>query len=321
MATTFRVAVLDDYQLAAQRFGAWQILGDDVQAVFFADHVSDSEQLIARLTGFHAVIAMRERTRFPRSVLARLPQLQLIVTAAMRNAAIDLDAARELGIVVCGTEGWIGNSATIEMAWALILASTRGVAREDAAIRHGAWQIGIGTGLYGKTLGLVGLGGLGPLMVPIAKAFGMHVVAWSVNMTAETAISKGADFLTREDFFANADVVSIHIKLSDRSRGYITRDDLRTMKTTAHLINTSRGPVVDEAALLDALREGWIAGAGLDVYDIEPLPADHPFRTAPNLVLSPHSGYVTVGVYEEFYGQFLENIRNFRAGEPARVMN
>lgn len=321
MATTFRVAVLDDYQQAAPRFGAWQALGDDVQAVFFADHVSNPEQLIARLTSFNAVIAMRERARFPRSVLARLPQLRLIVTAAMRNAAIDLEAARELGIIVCGTEGWIGNTATIEMAWALILASTRGVTREDAAIRHGAWQIGVGTGLYGKTLGLVGLGGLGPLMVPIAKAFGMRVIAWSVNMTAERATSNGAEFLAREDFFTSADVVSIHIKLSDRSRGYITRDDLQAMKPTAHLVNTSRGPIIDEGTLLEALREGWIAGAGLDVYDIEPLPGNHPFRTTPNLVLSPHSGYVTAEVYEEFYGQFIENIKNFRAGEPIRVMN
>jgi phosphoglycerate dehydrogenase-like enzyme len=321
MTATFRVAVLDDYQLAASRFGAWPTLGDGVQAVFFADHVGDPEQLIARLTGFDAVIAMRERTRFPRSVLARLPQLQLIVTAAMRNAAIDLEAARELGIVVCGTEGWIGNTATIEMAWALILASARGVTREDAAIRHGAWQTGVGTGLYGKTLGLVGLGGLGPLMVPIAKAFGMRVVAWSVNMTAEHATSNGAEFLAREDFFATADVVSIHIKLSDRSRGYITRDDLRSMKPTAHLVNTSRGPIIDEGTLLEALREGWIAGAGLDVYDIEPLPGGHPFRTASKLVLSPHSGYVTAEVYEEFYGQFIENIKAFRAGRLVRVMN
>lgn len=320
MTVPFRIAVLDDYQGVAERFGHWGDLGPDTQVVFFHDHVADQDQLVARLGGFAAVVAMRERTPFPRSTLSRLPDLQLLVTAGMANAVVDVPAARELGIVVSGTGGWAGATATIELAWGLILAVVRDIPAEDAAIRHGGWQLRVGRNLHGKTLGIVGLGNLGPLMVPVAKAFGMRVIGWSENLTNERATEVGVERLERTEFFARADVVTVHLKLSDRSVGYVGKDDLLGMKPTAFLVNTSRGPVVDEDALLGAVRDGVIAGAALDVFSIEPLPLDHPFRTTPNLVLSPHHGYVSVDSYTEFFGQFAEDIQAFRAGTPVRVI-
>lgn len=321
ISAPFRIAILDDYQRVACEFERWSELGSDAEVVFFHDHVDDPKQLAARLRDFQVVVAMRERTPLPSEVFDRLDDLRLIVTAGTTNAVIDVPAARRRGIVVSGTTGSAGASATIELAWALILASIRHTARHDAAVRNGAWQISVGQTLRGRTLGIVGLGKLGPLMVPVGKAFGMRVVAWSTRLTDGRAAEIGIERLDREEFFRSADVITVHLKLSSRSIGYVSRADLRQMKPTSYLVNTSRGAVVDEGALLDALREGWIAGAALDVFSTEPLPLDHPFRTLPNLVLSPHVGYVSEDSYREFFTQFVEDILAFRAGHPIRVVD
>jgi phosphoglycerate dehydrogenase-like enzyme len=261
---------------------------------------------------------MRERTPMPRAVLERLPGLQLIATSGSANAAIDLAAATELGVTVCGTTGWAGVTATVEHVWALILALARGIPREDAAIRAGGWQVGLGTTLHGKVLGIVGLGNIGPLLVPVARALGMEVTAWSRNLTDERAGEVGVTRLDRLGFFASADVVTVHVKLSDRSRGYVGGEELAAMKPTALLVNTSRGPVVDQHALLTALTERRIAGAALDVFDDEPLPVDHPLRHAPNTVLTPHVGYATRESYAQYFPQVVEDIDAFLRGRPMR---
>jgi len=298
----------------------WSALGDDVEVVFFHDHATAPAQLVARLQGFDAAVAMRERSGFPRAVLERLPGLRLLVTTGMVNAAIDLAAAAELGITVSGTEAPGGASATVELTWALIFALARGIPAEDAGIRAGAWQTGIGQVLHGKTLGIVGLGNLGSRMPPVARALGMRVVAWSQNLTAARAADVGVEHVGREELFSTSDVVTVHLKLSDRSRGYIGRADLRRMKPTALLVNTSRGPVVDEAALVEALEERWIGGAALDVFDTEPLPADHPLRRLPRTVVTPHIGYVSVESYRGYYGHAVDDIAAFRTGSPVRVL-
>jgi phosphoglycerate dehydrogenase-like enzyme len=310
-----RVAVLDDYQGVALGCADWSELEVEV----FPDHLADDDAVIERLAPFDVVVAMRERTPFSRTRLERLPNLRLLVTTGMRNASIDLGAARELGITVCGT-GSLG-PPTAELAWALILAVTRHVAEEDAAMRAGGWQHTIGPELAGHRLGIVGLGRLGARMATIARAFEMEPVAWSQNLTAERAAEAGAELVTKEELFATADVVTIHLVLSHRTRGLVGAPELARMKPTAYLVNTSRGPIVDEAALLDALRAGRIAGAGLDVYATEPLPADHPLRGAPNTVLTPHIGYVTTGTYEVFYGDAVEDVARWLAGDPVRVLN
>jgi phosphoglycerate dehydrogenase-like enzyme len=313
-----RVAVLDDYQRVARGLGPWDTLGPEVDVDFFADHVAGDDALIARLAPYDAVVAMRERTPFPRSRLERLPGLRLLVTTGMGNAAIDVGAAAELGIVVSGTGSLA--SPTAELTWGLILAVTRSICAEDRAVRAGGWQHTIGPELAGRTLGIVGLGRLGGRVAAIAQAFEMHVMAWSQNLRPERAAEVGAEAVTREELFARADVVTIHLKLSDRTRGLIGADDLARMKPGAYLVNTSRGPIVDEAALLDALHAGRIAGAGLDVFDVEPLPPEHPWRSAPNTVLTPHIGYVTTGTYERFFHDAVEDIAAFRAGRPVRVL-
>jgi len=298
----------------------WDSLGSEAEVTVFRDHVSDQDELVRRLESFEIITAMRERTPFPRSLLERLPNLRLLVTAGPVNAVIDIDAARELGIVVSGTVGRQGIPATIELTWGLILAAARSLHREDALIRAGGWQQGVGSLLHGGTLGIVGLGNLGVRMIPIAKAFGMNVTSWSRNLTAERAAELGVEALSREEFFSTADVVSIHLKLSPRSVGYIGREELGLMKPTALLVNTSRGPVVDEDALLDALQSGAIAGAGLDVYDTEPLPAQHRLRSLPNVVLSPHQGYVTRQSYRDFFRCYVEDIDAYLRGNPIRVL-
>jgi phosphoglycerate dehydrogenase-like enzyme len=309
-----RVAVLDDYQGVALGCADWSELEVEV----FPDHLAD-DVVVERLAPFDVVVAMRERTPFPRARLERLPNLRLLVTTGMRNAAIDLDAARDNGVLVCGT-GSLG-PPTAELAWALILAVTRHVAEEHAAMRAGGWQHTIGPELAGHRLGIVGLGRLGARMAAVGRAFEMEVVAWSQNLTAERAAEAGAALVSKEELFATADVVTIHLVLSDRTRGLVGAPELARMKPTAYLVNTSRGPIVDEAALLDALHAGRIAGAGLDVYATEPLPADHPLRRAPNTVLTPHIGYVTTGTYEVFYGDAVEDIARWLAGDPVRVLN
>ncbi len=320
MTAVFRVAVLDDYQQVAATMTDWGRLGDDVEVVFFHDHAGTADQVVARVRGFDAVVAMRERTAFPREVLARVPGMRLLVTTGMANAAIDLEAAAELGITVSGAGGRAGAEATTELTWGLIFALARHIPAEDAAIRHGGWQRGIGQVLHGKVLGIVGLGNLGPRMAPVARALGMRVIGWSRNLTAERAEEVGIERVAREELFSTSDVVTVHLKLGDRSRGYIGRDELRLMKPTALLVNTSRGPVVDEGALIEALSQRWIAGAALDVYDVEPLPADHPLRHLPGTVLTPHIGYVAVQSYRSWFEQIVEDIAGFREGRPVRVL-
>jgi phosphoglycerate dehydrogenase-like enzyme len=311
-----RVAVLDDYQGVALSYADWDRLPADVEV--FRDHLAGDDELVERLVPFEVVVAMRERTPFTRARLERLPSLRLLVTTGMRNASIDLDAARERGVTVCGT-GSLG-PPTAELAWGLILALTRHIPAEDARLRAGGWQHTIGPELAGRTLGLLGLGRLGTRMARIAQAFEMRVIAWSQNLTAERAAEAGAEAVAKDELFRRADVVSVHLVLSERTCGLVGAAELAAMQPTAYLVNTSRGPIVDEAALLVALHEGRIAGAGLDVYDTEPLPAQHPLRLAPNTVLTPHIGYVTTGTYEIFYGEAVEDIAAWLDGAPLRVL-
>jgi phosphoglycerate dehydrogenase-like enzyme len=318
-AAMLRVALLDDYQGVALRTADWGSLGGEVSVEAFRDHLTVEDALVARLQPFDAVMAMRERTRFPRSLLERLPNLKLIATAGTRNAAIDMEAATELGILVCGTGG--GSRATMELTWGLILALVRSIPREDSATREGSWQETVGLGLDGRTLGIVGLGNIGAQVAEVARAFHMRLVAWSQNLTADRANACGAELVSKEALFEQADVVTVHLVLSPRSTGLIGEKELARMRSGTYLVNTSRGPIVDEAALVDVLRRSAIAGAGLDVFDEEPLPPNHPFLSLPNVVLTPHLGYVTAETYRNFYGQTLGNIRAFIAGAPERVVN
>ncbi|MGF0114927.1 D-2-hydroxyacid dehydrogenase family protein [Promicromonospora sp. Marseille-Q5078] len=312
-----RIAVLDDYQLVARRFADWASLGAEVE---FVDRpLPDDDAVVAALAGYDVVVAMRERTPFTVARLARLPDLRLLVTTGRANASIDLDAARERGVVVCGTDS--PTNATPELTWALILALLRHVPAEDRAVREGGWQHTVGGDLEGRRLGVVGLGRLGSTVARIGLAFGMDVVAWSTHLDAARAAEAGVRAVTKDELFATSDVVTVHYKLSDRSRGIVGAADLGRMKPTAYLVNTSRGPLVDTDALLAALHDGRIAGAGLDVYDVEPLPADHPLRSAPRTVLTPHLGYVTEATYRTFYGQAVEDVAAWAAGAPLRVLS
>ena len=308
-----KIAILDDYQNVALGFADWDSL--DAAIEVFTEPLDD---VVERLAGFDVIVAMRERTRFPADVLAKLTGLKLLVSTGQRNAAIDVGAARELGIVVSGT-GYITHP-TAEHTWAMILAAARNLPAEERSMRAGGWQAGVGSGLHGKTLGLLGLGRLGARAAKVGQAFGMETIAWSQNLTVEKAAEHGVTAVSKEDLFARADVLSIHLVLSDRSRGLVGAAELAAMKPTAILVNTSRGPIVDEDALLDALRRKEIGCAALDVYDTEPLPAGHPFRSLDNTVLTPHIGYVTREVYEVFYGDAVEDIAAFKAGNPLRVM-
>ncbi len=313
-----RVAILDDYQNVARRMADWTSLPAGTDVVAFSDHLSDPGAVAARLADFEAVIAMRERTPFPKALLERLPKLKLLVTTGMRNASIDVAAALERKIVVCGTAGL--PYPTAELTWGLILALFRRIPAEDRATREGHWQISCGLGLNGKTLGVVGLGGLGSRVAKIGRAFEMDVIAWSQNLTAARASEIGATLVTKDELLARSDVVSIHLVLGDRTRKLFGARELAQMKPTAYLVNTSRGPIVDETALVAALRQGKLAGAGLDVYDEEPLPLDHPLRNLPNTVITPHLGYVTEEGYRIFYEQALEDVKAWLAGQPVRVL-
>jgi phosphoglycerate dehydrogenase-like enzyme len=313
-----KTAVLDDYQDAARDAADWASLGADCETVFFRDHVGDPEALARRLADFEVIVAMRERTPFPRALLERLPRLRLLVTTGMRNRSIDVKAARERGIVVCGTPGFRG--ATGELTWGLILSLFRHIPREDAALRAGRWQTTVGVGLAGKTLGIIGLGTIGSEVARVGAAFGMEVIAWSQNLDAERARAAGALRVERDELLARADVVTIHLVLSERTRALIGARELALMKPTAFLVNTSRGPIVDEAALAAALANDTIAGAGLDVYGEEPLPRDHPLRKPANTVLTPHLGYVTRETYRAFFEGAIEDIKAWRSGAPLRVL-
>ena len=313
-----KVAVLDDYQSVALDMADWESLPAGVSVDVFQDHLSDDDGVAARLSDYDIVVAMRERTPFSRSLLERLPNLRLLVTTGMRNASIDVAAAEDNGVVVCGTDGL--PYPTAELTWGLILALLRRIPTEDQATREGNWQVTMGEGLHGKTLGVIGLGRLGSQVATVGAAFGMSLVAWSQNLTAERAEEFGASLVTKQELLSSADIVTIHLVLSGRTRGLIGAEELALMKPSAYLVNTSRGPIVDESALIEALNSGAIAGAGLDVFDIEPLPLDHPLRSLPNTVLTPHMGYVTSETYRVFYGDAVENIRAFLAGNPVRVI-
>jgi len=316
--TVTRVALLDDYQGVALSMAEWKSLPAGTEVVEFQDHLADERALAARLADFDIIMAMRERTPFPRSLLERLPKLKLLITAGMRNASIDMKAAAERGVVVCGTAGL--PYPTAELAWGLILSLARRIPAEDRATREGRWQTSVGLGLNGKTLGVLGLGTLGSRAARVGRAFEMEVLAWSQNLTAERAAEVGATLVPKDELLARSDFVSIHLVLGERTRGLIGARELGLMKRSAYLVNTSRGPIVDEAALIRALQDGTIAGAGLDVFDEEPLPLDHPFRRLPNTAITPHLGYVTEETYRVFYGQALEDIKAYLGGTPLRVL-
>jgi len=312
-----RVAILDDYQSVALRSADWSALAGRAELAAFADHLEDEAALGERLRGFDAVVAMRERTPFPRSLLERLPLLRLLVTTGMRNAAIDVAAARERGVTVCGTRGL--DYPTAELTWALILAITRRIPLEHAAVRAGRWQVELGEGLQGKTLGVLGLGRLGGQVAAVGRAFGMEVLAWSQNLTRERTAAAGVTLAASLDaLLAASDVVTIHLVLSGRTRGLLGAAQLGRMRPSAYLVNTSRGPIVDEAALVRALRERRIAGAALDVFDREPLPPGHPLLALDHVVLTPHVGYVTKETYQVFYGDAVEDVVAFLDGAPVR---
>jgi phosphoglycerate dehydrogenase-like enzyme len=313
-----RVAVLDDYQDLARDYGSWERLDGRVELQTFTDHLADDDALVARLEPFEVIVAMRERTPFPKARLERLPKLRLLITTGMANAAIDLSAAKQLGVVVSGTTG--GSDATAELTWGLVLALTRHICDEDRNVRDGRWQRTIGPELAGRTLALVGLGRLGSKVAAYGAAFSMEVIAWSENLDATQARSLGVEPVGKDELLARADILSIHTRLSERTRGLIGLNELELMKPSAYLVNTSRGPIVDETALLDALRAGRIAGAALDVFEREPLPVDHPLRSAPNTVLTPHIGYVGQRAYEGFYRGIVENLESWLAGDPIRVL-
>jgi phosphoglycerate dehydrogenase-like enzyme len=313
-----RIVVLDDYQGVALEHGDWSSLPDECEVHTVREHLETDEELSAALEGAEIVVAMRERTKLPAERLERLADLKLLVTTGMANAAIDVEAAARQGITVCGTGGLL--SATVEHTWALILALARSIPVEDRNVRDGGWQTTVGFDLGGATLGLVGLGRLGSAMVPIAQAFGMEVIAWSQNLDPAAAADLGARAASKDELFREADVVSVHYKLSERSTGLVGASELGLMKRTALLVNTSRGPIVDSAALLDALWNDRIRGAALDVYDSEPLSPGDPLREAPRTVLTPHLGYVTERSYDIYFTEAVEDIAAYLAGAPVRVI-
>ena len=314
-----RVAILDDYQSVALSMADWQSLGPEVSVHAFNERLCGDDSLAKHLSDFQVIVAMRERTRFPRSLLERLPKLKLLVTTGMLNVAIDVSAAAERGILVSGTA--LLTPPTAELTWGLIIALARQIPQEAQHMRSGGWQTTIGVGLNGKVLGILGLGKLGSEVARVGRAFHMEVIACSQNLTAEHAHSVGATRVEKDELFQQADFITIHLVLSKRTRGLVTARELALMKPGAYLINTSRGPIVDDRALVDALTNRKFGGAALDVYDEEPLPADHPLRKLDNVVLTPHLGYVTFENYRLCYGQAVENIRAFLAGQPIRVVS
>ena len=314
-----RAAILDDYQNVALKFADWSAIAKDVQVKVFNAPLGDDNAVIKTLHGFAIVNMMRERTPFNRKVIEGLPDLKLLITTGARNNSIDLKACAEFGVTVCGTAGF-GNP-TAAIAVGLMLELTRHIGFENARMKAGApWQVTVGHDLDGKTLGVLGLGKLGQRVAGVAKSLGMKVIAWSQNLTPENAKESGTEYVSKEDLFLNADVISIHVVLSDRTRGLVRAKDLGLMKKTAYLINTSRGPIVEEKALIAALNSKSIAGAGLDVFDIEPLPTDHPFRKMDNVVLTPHLGYVSEENYRAFYSGVVEDVRAWLDGKPVRML-
>jgi phosphoglycerate dehydrogenase-like enzyme len=314
-----RCAILDDYQNIALKAADWSPVKDDLDIKVFDQHLGGPDNVVKALQGFQIVSAMRERTGFPRAVLEKLPDLKLLITTGMRNASIDVAAAMEKGITVCGTGSF--GSPTSGIAIGLMLELTRHIGCENARLKAGeTWQVTIGPELEGMTLGILGLGKLGTRTAMIGKAFGMKVIAWSTNLTPEKCKEAGVDYVSKEDLFRQSDFISIHVVLSQRSRGLVGAKEIALMKPTAYLINTSRGPIIEEAAMLAALRDRKIGGAGLDVFDVEPLPKDHPLRKMDNVVITPHLGYVALRNYQNYFAGVVEDIRGFIDGKPVRVM-
>ena len=314
-----RLAILDDFQNVVRSVSDWSAIEDRVEITVFNDHLEEVTDVARRLEPFEIAVVIRERTKFPRALLEKLPNLKLLVTGGMRNRGIDLAAAGEFGVTVCGTES-VG-SPTSELTWGLIIATVRNIPAQVQAVHDGGWQVGLGPGLEGKTLGVIGLGRQGTAVARVGLAFGMDVAAWSQNLTDERCAEHGVRFVaSKEDLLRQSDIVSIHLVLSDRSRGTIDAEALSHMKPGAYLINTSRGPIVDEDALIEAVKGGKIAGAGLDVFDIEPLPADHPYRNTAGIVATPHLGYTSRENYQKYFDQGIENIDAWLKGAPIRVM-
>jgi len=314
-----RAAILDDYQNVAMEMADWSAIEKDVAIKVFNKPFANQDEVIKALQGFTIVVGMRERTAFPRKVVESLPDLKLLITTGARNNSFDVKACAERGVTVCGTGSF--GSPTTGIAFGLILELTRRIGFENARLKAGApWQTTIGRDLEGLTLGVLGLGKLGQRSAAVGKAFGMKTIAWSQNLTEEKAKASGAEYVSKEDLFRNSDIVTIHVVLSDRSRGLVGERELALMKKTAYLINTSRGPIVDEKALIAATRNNAIAGAGLDVFDVEPLPLDHPFRKMDNVVITPHLGYVSEQNYRKYFPDVVEDIRAWLDGKPVRAI-
>lgn len=312
-----QIAVIDDWQNVASGVVDWSVLKPLGTVHFLHDYPTDTATMIQRLQGFEVICVMRERTTFDKALLQGLPDLKLLVTGGMRNAAIDIVAAKALGIQVCGTDSY--KHAAPELTWALIMASTRNLLAEANALRAGHWQVGLGGDLYGKTLGILGLGSIGQKVAKFAQVFGMRVIAWSENLTPERAAAAGVTWVSKQALFEQADILTVHLVLSERSRGVVDAEALGWMKPAARLVNTARGPIVDEQALVEALESGRLAGAALDVYGEEPLPLDHPFRRLPNVLATPHIGYVSEQNYRQFYQQMIENIQAWANEAPIRT--
>ena len=316
MRPPLRIAILDDYLKVARDLADWESLPGPAQVDVFPQHIDDEDELVSQLEPFDVVCLMRERTAFPRRVIERLPRLQLIVTSGRANASIDVAAAAEQGVLVCGTEARY--ESTVELTWALILAAVRDIPRQDASTRSGTWQTSLGQGLYAKRLGVIGTGNVGAAVARIGVAFGMDVVG--LDVLEERVRNAGATPVGKNELLGTSDVVTIHLRLTERTRGFIGAAELRRMKPNAFLVNTSRAQIVDQVALIRALRHGTIAGAALDVYDVEPLPPHHPLISAPHTVLSPHLGYSSRENMARLYAQMAEDIAGFQAGEPLRVI-
>jgi phosphoglycerate dehydrogenase-like enzyme len=315
----YRCAILDDYQNIVLKVTDWSKVAGDLDIEVFNEHLGGPDNVVKALQGFDIVCAMRERTPFPRAVIEKLPDLKLLITTGLRNASFDVATAKERGVVVCGTPS-VGNP-TSGIAIGLMLELTRRIGYENACMKAGVpWQSTIGMDLDGLTLGVLGLGKLGTRTANIAKAFGMKVIAWSQNLTPEKCKEAGVEYVSKEDLFRQADFITIHVVLSQRSRGLVGAKEIALMKPSAYLINTSRGPIIDEAAMLAALRDKKIAGAGLDVFDVEPLPLDHPLRKMDNVVITPHLGYVATQNYRAYFAGVVDDIRAFIDGKPVRVM-
>lgn len=316
---SIQIAVLDDWQNVASDVVDWSTLDSVGMVHFLHDYPADTATMIERLKGFEVICLMRERSTFDKALLQGLPKLKLLVTGGMRNAAIDLPAAKALGIQVCGTDSY--KHAAPELTWALIMASTRNLLAEANSLRAGGWQVGLGGDLHGKTLGILGLGSIGQKVAKFAQVFGMRVIAWSENLTPERAAESGVTWVSKRELFEQADILTIHLVLSERSRGLVDAQALGWMKPTARLVNTARVPIVDEQALVQALHSGRLAGAALDVYAEEPLPADHPFRSLPTVLATPHVGYVSEQNYRQFYQQMIDDIQAWASGVPIRGLS